>query len=184
MDSVPKSRHNGFTLIELVMFIVVVGAGLAGILVGINRAVASSADPMARKQALAIAQSMLEEVALQAFTYCDPDDPNAETATSPAGCTTTQAAKTAGETRFAVPQFDNVMDYNGYSMSPIVDITNSPIAGLGAYTATVLVQTTALSSISAASGDALLIRVTVNGPGSVTQVLEGYRTRYAPNAAP
>ena len=127
--------QDGFTLIELVMFITIVGVGLAGILLGINQAVASSADPQVRKQALTIAQSLLEEVSLQAFTYCDPDDPNVDTAASAAGCTTSEAAATPGEGRFASPQFDNVMDYNGYSMSPIVDITTSPIAGLSAYSA-------------------------------------------------
>ncbi len=177
-------RNDGFTLIELVIFIVIVGVGLAGILLGINQAVASSADPQVRKQALAIAQSLLEEVTLQAFTYCDPDDATVETATSTAGCANPETAPTAGEGRFATPQFDNVMDYNGYSMTPIVDITNSAIAGLGSYSASVSVTAAALGSITAASGDALLIRVTVNAPGGVVQMLEGYRTRYAPNAAP
>ncbi len=186
-------RQRGFTLIELVMFIVIVGVGLAGVLLGVNQAVAASADPQVRKQALSIAQALMEEVSLQAFTYCDPDDPNVDnatsatldlTATNPAACwQNLETVPTGGEGRFASPQFDNVMDYNGYSMSPIVDITNSPIAGLSGYSASVSVTAAALGSIGA-SGDALLIRVTVNGPGGVTQVLDGYRTRYAPNAAP
>ena len=41
-----------------------------------------------------------------------------------------------GETRYnANFPLDNVNDYNGFNMNPIVDITNNPIAGLGAYTA-------------------------------------------------
>ena len=35
--------------------------------------------------------------------------------------------------------------------------------------------------ITQASGDALRITVTVTGPANVTVVVDGYRTRYAPN---
>ncbi len=187
-------RPGGFTLIELVMFIVIVGIGLAGILKGINAVIVNSADPQVTRQALAIAQSLMEEVSLQAFTYCDPDDPNVENATSatldltqtnPVACwQSLQTAATAGEGRFVSPQFDNVIDYNGYTMNGIVDITNSAVSGLSGYTATVAVSAQQLDTITQASGDALRIRVTVTGPGGVTQILDGYRTRYAPNSAP
>lgn len=62
---------RGFTLIEVIIFIVVVGAGLAGILLVSNTVVKSSADPMVRKQATAIAESIMEEVMQKEFT--DPD---------------------------------------------------------------------------------------------------------------
>ena len=66
-----RSRHRGFTLIELIIFIVVVSAGLAGILSVMNTVVKSSADPMVRKQSIAIAESLLEEILLK--NYNDPD---------------------------------------------------------------------------------------------------------------
>ena len=69
-------RHSGFTLIELIIFIVVVSAGLAGILSVMNTTVKSSADPMVRKQAIALAESVLEEVLQKAFA--DPDSTNAD----------------------------------------------------------------------------------------------------------
>ena len=67
------------------MFIVIVGAAVAGIIGMIGIATKSSADPLIRKQALSIAEAMLEEVRLQPFTYCDPDDPSAATATAGSG---------------------------------------------------------------------------------------------------
>jgi hypothetical protein len=67
------------------MFIVIVGAAVAGIIGMISITTQSSADPLIRKQALSIAEAMLEEVRLQPFTYCDPDDPTAATATLGAG---------------------------------------------------------------------------------------------------
>ena len=46
-----------------------------------------SLNPMIRKQMTAVAESLLLEILRQPFTYCDPDDPAAISATSTAGCT-------------------------------------------------------------------------------------------------
>src|SRR5712671_3317025 len=81
-----KCRQTGMSLIEVVLFIVVLGIGFAGILVLYNQVSKASVDPIVRKQALAIASSLLEEIELRAFTYCDPDDPAVFTATSAADC--------------------------------------------------------------------------------------------------
>ena len=54
--------QRGFTLIELIIFIVIVGVAMAGILSVFNTSVKSSADPMVRKQTIAIAESLLEEI--------------------------------------------------------------------------------------------------------------------------
>ena len=66
-----KRPQRGFTLVELIIFIVVVSAGLAGILAVMNTTVKSSADPMVRKQAMALADSILEEILQKEFA--DPD---------------------------------------------------------------------------------------------------------------
>ncbi len=180
----PRARVRGLSLIELVIFIVIVSAALAGVLNVFVTATVPSADPMLRRQALAIAESMLEEVQLMPFTYCDPDDANAEAAANSAGCATTPEGlgPEAGETRFAAPQFDNVNDYHGYSMGTIVDITNAAVPGLAGYSASVSVAPAALGSVTVGSGDALRITVTVTGPHGTSISLDGYRTRHAPNA--
>jgi MSHA pilin protein MshD len=91
MSERTTQRQRGFTLIELIVFIVVVSVGLAGILVVMNTSVKSSADPMVRKQAIALAESIQEEVLQKA--YADPDGSN------------------AGET--GRDNWDNVDDYGG-----------------------------------------------------------------------
>jgi MSHA pilin protein MshD len=180
MFSKPQYK-KGFTLIELVIFIVIVSVALAGVLTVLNITAKSSADPMIRKQALAIAEALMEEVMLQPYTYCDPDDATAATATSAAvgagGCTTTAEAigPESGESRTSsTTPFDNVNDYHGLS-------TTTNIAGGGAakYTASVTVAATTLNTVT----DALLITVSVNS-GSETISLQGYRTRYSPNTLP
>jgi len=95
-----KSPQRGFTLIELIIFIVVVSAGLAGILSVMNTVVKSSADPMVRKQAAALADSILDEVLL--MPYVDPDGSN------------------GGETGRA--NWDNVDDYNGKTNADFTDL--------------------------------------------------------------
>ena len=184
---------GGFTLIELIVFIVIVSVSVAGVLLAINTATRSGTDPMIRKNAIAIAEGMLEEVSLMPFTFCDADDAQATTATSSAvgaaGCTSAATVNAigpeAGETRYAsATPFDHVDDYNGFSMNPIVDITNTAIGTLTSYSATVSVAATALGSIAATDAqgqaNALLITVTVSGPQNTTVVLQGYRTKYAP----
>ena len=85
-----RNTEHGLTLIELIMFIVIVSVGIAGILLALTKSIRTSADPVVRKQALAIAESLLEEIELMSFTYCDPDDYNDPTLapSSPAGCPT------------------------------------------------------------------------------------------------
>jgi MSHA pilin protein MshD len=187
-------RERGVTLVELIVFIVIVSTAVAGVLMTLDLSNRSSADPMIQKQALAVAEALLEEVQLQPFTYCDPDDTNAATADSAAGCTGGAGGANdenklplgpeAGETRTSTTTpFDNVSDYNGYSVGPgITDLTGAAVVGLEAYTATVAVANQALAPVPAS--DALLITVTVTGPANTTVVLHGYRVRYAPNALP
>jgi MSHA pilin protein MshD len=106
-------RQAGFTLVELVIFIVIVAVGVAGILLVMNTVVASSADPLVRKQALALAESILEEILQKA--YADPDG-------------------TSGESTRAT--FDDVDDYNGKSNSTFTDLP----AALSSYAITIVVD--------------------------------------------
>jgi MSHA pilin protein MshD len=187
MSSRPARRERGLSLIELVVFIVVLAVGVTGVAILFNQMTRSSVDPVVRKQALAIATSLMEEIELHAFTYCDPDDPAVGTATSAAGCATAEAiGPEPGETRYADPQFDNVNDYDGFSMSGgIRDITNTLVPGLGAYTASVSVQPISageLPGIPASEGLRITVSVSrAGGPAGANIVLQGYRLRYAPN---
>src|SRR5664279_683647 len=116
--SMTNSSQRGFTLIELIIFIVVVSAGLAGILSVMNNVVKSSADPMVRKQAIAIAESLLEEILLK--DYCDPDPSPTGMPTSPPTCGT-HVVKSARS------DYDNVSDYAGYTTTGIVDASGLPV---------------------------------------------------------
>jgi len=182
------------TLIELIVFVVIVSVALAGVLTVLNITSRTSADPMIRKQALAVAESVLEEVMLQPFTWCDPNDRSAATATSATldGTATDitncwdavegigkETVATVTESRgHATSPLDNVSDYHGEAIG-------TSISGAGAtpYVANVTVAAADLRELTAASGAALLITVSVTAAGETIQ-LQAYRTRYAPNYLP
>jgi len=191
--------QRGVTLVELVVFIVIMGVALAGVLKVLEVTGRNSADPLVRKQALSIAESLLLEIQQQPFTFCDPDDANASAATSTTDCTTqTQDTNPAGagaitgpfpnsESRYSnTNPFDNVADYGGFTMpnaqcagicSPD---SNAPIAGLDAYAATVTITRDG-ATLGLNNDAALRVSVRVTGPANTVVTLSGYRVRYAPN---
>ena len=184
--------QRGISLVELIMFIVIVSVALAGILLVMNTVTRSSADPLIHKQALAIAESLLEEIELMPFTFCDPDDGAAASAVSVADCGTVApvvGAEVVGTendlTRYD-PNFpyDNVSDYDSFNMAAgaIMDITNNPIGPAAGYSADVAITLAGLTLVPAlpADADALRITVTVTGPDGTPVVVEGIRTRYSP----
>lgn len=149
-------RHTrGMTLIELIVAIVVLGVGLAGVLVAYNQAVMRSADPMVTKQMLAIGEEMMEEIALRSYA--------AQSNPAPAGCARDAA--------------DDVMDYNGYQTTTgICDIQGNAIAALASYNVSVVV--TAVTLPAPTSVAALRIAITVTH-GTQSLTLIGYRTAWA-----
>ena len=184
-----RFHQSGLTLIELSVFSVIIGVGLAGITMTYNTVVRHSADPMLRKQALSIAESLLLEIEQQAFTWCDPQDANATTAASAAGCAI--AANNQNNVAGPTPNtelrgsntnpFDNVADYSGYTAasSDIEGLKNVP----GFTVSVAITRAGGVAPFAALPADAVLrIAVTVVGGGE-TVMLVGFRTRYAPNAA-
>jgi len=183
-----STKQRGTSLIELIMFIVIVSVALAGILLVMNVTTKGSADPLIHKQALAIAESLLEEVELMPFTFCDPDDVNAASAVSAADCSAVTMDQNNGggalgiipaglETRGSATPFDNVADYAGYTMAPATDIAGNSYTG---YSATVTITRAGAVLMGVTDGAALRITVTVDGPGGTQIVLDGYRTRFSP----
>lgn len=184
---ISRFQQRGLTIIELIVFIVIIGTALAGVLTILNVTARGSSDPVIRKQGLAVAEAILEEVMSQPFTWCDSNDANAATAMAYVGCASLPETSFGPETisgilesRGGTPPFDNVNDYNNLS-------TTTNIAGVGVapYTASVSVASATLNGVGDATtgSAALLITVSVI-TGSETIQLQGYRMRYAPNATP
>lgn len=146
-----KRPQQGFTLLELIFFIVVVGTSLAGILAVSDRVVRTSADPMLTKQSVALAESLMEEILQKDFA-------------NPVGG--------YGGTNRTL--FDNVADYNGYATATgMVDAQGAAVAGLGGYNVSPAVGVVAVANWNGIP--ALRVTVSITGPGG-TVVLVGYRS--------
>lgn len=146
-------KGRGFTLAEVIVLIVVIAVALAGVMLVFSNAVRGTADPLVYRQALAIAEGLLDEIQLSSYAA----QPGTDTAPSRAG-------------------YDDVLDYNNYTtVGGIKDINGNPVVGLSAYDISpVTVTNPGLNGV----GEAFLITVSVTGPNNVVITLRGYRVNY------
>ncbi len=156
----PLPSERGISLIELVVFIVIISIAIAGILLVMNKVTTHSADPLILKQEIASAESMLEEIELQDFIPASANSP-----------VTALNRATA---------YHIVKDYDGFTTTGIYTPDNVPVPGLENYSLAVSVTDTTLGTIASA----VQITVTVSNstlpagdPLSQT-VIDGYRTAY------
>ncbi len=153
-----NNSQRGVSLIELVLFIVIMGIALTSLLLVMNINTKSSADPMLNKQALAVAESMLEEVEHKAF-----------------------ANPTGGFSGAAIQSnrgsFDSIDDYDGFATTGIIYPADG-INGLTGYNVSVAVVAIAWGTITLASGNAVQITVTVTNPQGIALQAIGYRVNY------
>ena len=150
---------RGFTLIEMIIAIVVLAAGVTGIFAAFSQNAATSADPMIKQQAIIIAQGYLEEATLK--PYDDPD--GGETGTCEEG---------------ARIQYDDVADYDCVNdTAGAVDQFGNTFAGLGAYNVAVSVSTVNIGA-PAVTTRQVVVTVTHDTITNLSMTLTGYRASY------
>jgi len=145
------NKCRGLTLVELVIAIVIMGVGLAGVLSAYQIAVRGSADPLINKQMVAIAEEMMEEVSLHSYTAA----PNG-------------ASPACGRS-----SFNDIDDYNGYASTGVCDIAGNALPSLAGYNVGVAISNTVLVGVAAKR-----IAVTVSR-GANTVTLVTYRSNWA-----
>jgi MSHA pilin protein MshD len=135
---------------------------MVGILSVMNVTTAHSADPLLHKQAIAIAESLLEEIELQDFI----DQNTLQTTCS----TVLTKDRSAG--------YHTVSCYDKFSTT--TGFTNNLLGLSGTYTANVSIDSTAspLGTIAAGYTGAVRITVTVTDPQGNQIAIDGYRTKY------
>ena len=148
-----RQRSRGMTLIELVIAILILGIGLAGVLLAYSTVTRGSSDPVVHKQLLAVAEELLEEIQLRPYATA--------TNAAPSGC--------------ARNTWNDLIDYHGYTTTnQICTIDGTPVSTLSGYSVSISVTSATLGGVSAARR----IDVTVRR-GSDRITLTGWRLDYA-----
>lgn len=151
------TQQSGMTLIELIVAIVIIAVGLAGVLSVFNINVRASADPMLQKQMLAIAEGTMDEVMLLPFAPPTTD----WTGTSSCGNRS---------------NFDNVDDFSGYTAQPVCDYDGN--VKLPGYSVSVAV-TSATLGMETGGETSRKITVTVERTPTESVSLISWRTNWA-----
>lgn len=200
--------QRGASLIELVLFIIIVSTALAGVQSMLSMGVMHSADPMVQKQMQTIAEGLLDEIEQMPFSACDPVLNTNPTAASPTQCTPAASFQQLGYPALGVSprsNFNNVGNYCsnagpaaatcstltiGSSSTAMPDVTGSTTGAPSGYWATVDLipealwgvtsTSTAATAAAAAAMNVLRVKVTVYH-GSDSLILETYRTRWSPS---
>jgi MSHA pilin protein MshD len=159
-------RERGFTLIELILAITIVGVALAGVATVFVTTSRHSADPMVQQQAQFVAEAYLEEILRQPFFDGDEDKV----------CPSPEAGRGS---------FDNVCDYRNIAAQAPANAFGTAIPALGNYQVTVTVTrdaTVSLNGLNNNTGTGLYrvvrVDVTVSGPNDTSITLSGYRANY------
>jgi len=166
---IERPRTPGFTLIELILTITIVGVALAGVATVFVTTTRHSADPAVQQQAQFIAEAYLEEILRQKFF--DPDEDKV--------CPSPEAGGRSS--------YDNVCDYSGILNQAPANAFGGPIPALSNYKVTVTVTrgdaaTVSLNGVTNNTATHLYrvmrVDVSVSGPNNSSASLSGYRTNY------
>ena len=152
-----RKSQRGVTLLETIVFIVVVSIGIGAFASVYMNAMTNSVDPVMQLKAAEKAQAILDEILSRRF------DENSPVGGIPQ-CGSTDGVACAGIS--VDSDYDDVGDYNGYS-----DSTDT------GYTVAVTVAN-AGTDLSITAADARLITVTVTMPDSATLTLAAYRVNF------
>ncbi|WUR15781.1 prepilin-type N-terminal cleavage/methylation domain-containing protein [[Empedobacter] haloabium] len=174
LPSMLPRRQRGLTMIELVIFIVIVGVAVVGVLGVIAINTGRSADPMRQKQALAIAEGLMNEIRSAGTALCDISD----TVNYGVPGATCAVPDNPGREGTAGRPYDNVNDYITQWGQPVNYATDA--AGnafpTGYTTSVTVTQPAAFAGIPAT--DTFLITVAVSYGGPTDVVLHTVRTRF------
>ena len=171
----PASAHQpGFTLIELIVFIVVIGVALSGVLLAVNQATSHSADPMVQIRAAELGQAYLDEILPRKFDANTGNDGQSPPCGAPgaAACSTVLGPE-AGETRAT---YDDVDDYQGLNEAPL-DAEGNPRPGYTGYQVVVSVAY-AGADLGLGNTAAKRITVTVTTPQGDSSPFSVYRSNF------
>lgn len=114
-------NKKGFTLIEVIMIIVILGIMLPGIMMYFIQGVKNSADSQRRTTAIFLAEGLMEEIRSKCWDENNTATPNCSTIITNCATGASATLGSNGETRVG---FDDIDDFNGLDRTPPYDSQN------------------------------------------------------------
>ena len=155
--------EKGFTLIELVSFMVVISIALTGTLMVYRELLSRSANPAIAQQLLLLSQTQLDMILAR------PYDENTLPGRVPAcgdGSACAGIGLDGGETLSALQSLDDVDDFNGYRDNPLPGYQREVVVSFAG------------NRFSLANDQVKFIEVTSRGPQGSVLKLSAYRANF------
>jgi MSHA pilin protein MshD len=174
--SAPKPQ-GGFTLIETIIVIVLVGAMMAGMTSLFMNNVGHSHRPFLRQRALAVANAFMDEISHKQWN---------EASTLGGGCVNTgsgscplgPAAVAIGSDGESRATYDDIDDYHGLNQTPPQDSSATAMPGYSGFTVNVSVVQPGGNWNGIAAADVRLITVSVTSPSNENIAISAYRVNF------
>jgi len=160
-----NNRVKGVTLIELIVFILVISLSLGALVMVFNQAANNSVDPVVRVRLLEIAQSHLDQVMARKYDESTPTGGIPACGTEGTSCA--GIGLDGGEDLAVVGSLDDVDDFNNYAATPITG-----------YSISIAVSLAGTELGLGANGDAKRITTTATSTTGASVVLTAYRTNF------
>ena len=171
---------KGFTLVELLIFVIITSIAVAAIAGLFAKNVGSSADPYLRQKALAVAKGYMDEILRQRWNHNTPFGGGC-VLTGSGQCQsispTNPSAAPIGSDGQIRPDFDDVDDYHGLDEAPTDQLGNL-MAGYNGFNVQVQVTQPGGSWNNVDASDVRVITVTVSTSSNESIMLRGYRLNF------
>ncbi len=147
-------RQRGFSLIELVMFIIIVSIAVAGMTGQFSQSASRSHEPLLRQKGVLLANFYMDEILRKKWNHNTPAgggcvDTGVGTNCNP-GSPLAVAIGNDGQTLSA---FDDIDDYHGLNDNPPQDQAGATLTGFGGYSVVVTVDSPAFDPLGDVTRD-------------------------------
>ena len=157
-------RHQGFTLVELIVTMLLMSIAVLGISQALAFGLRHQSDAIWQVKSVALAETYLEEILARGY------DENTPSGGVPACSPTTAPCSLTFDDGESRPEFDDVDDYDGLNESPPRDAEGLVRTGYDGYRVQVAVRYVNAGEVAAFGmddvSDAKVITVTVSSPSS------------------
>ncbi len=170
-------RQSGFSLIETILVIVLLGVAVAGMAAMFLNNVSKSHEPYLRQRALAVATAFMDEILRKRWDNNSPLGGGCVN-TGTALCSSGPAPAGIGSEEVSRSDWDDIDDFNAIgNQSPPQDSSGSAMPGYGGFTVSVTVsQPGAWNGVPAVDVKRIEVQVTSNNGETIS--LSAYRVNF------